>query len=661
MTVISEHMKYNDAIKKLKEQFQEERSKSFLACLILTAVVFWVFCRALSYDFLAYDDYVYVVDNPHIKDGLTKEAVKWAFTSTYANFWHPVTWFSYMLDVEIFGTASFGFHFTNIILHYFNCLLLFAVLCRMTRALWPCLAVGLLFGIHPLHVESVAWVSERKDVLSFFFMMLAVGAYAAYVKAPSWWRYGAVTLFFILGLMAKPMLVTLPFVFLLLDYWPLNRTKLNPCETTKVLDFLSLVKEKAPLFVLAIGFSILAMVAQEKDSALASVGEFDFALRIKNALVSYFLYLKNTVFPSQLSIFYPYPETVSLWAAAGSAAFILIVCMGVLYFHRCCPWLVTGWFWYLGTLVPVIGMVQVGDFSMADRFTYIPLVGIFIMFAWTAQKAWTGRPALRKWITIFFVIAVFGFGATAYRQAGYFKNSLTLFEHAVSVNPDNWLALNNLGITYNEMGKPQEAIECFQKALLKKPVFVEALNNLAGTLVKTERMQEALAYYYKAIEVMPEFSGTYYNLAVALETSDRLKEAKENYEIALRINPKNAEALNNLGVLQDRSGRTDEGIKNIKKALEIKPGYAEANYNIGNLLLKQSMLDEAVYYYRMAIRIRPDYAEAYNNLGVALSYMDRQKEAEKFFEAALRIKPDYIDAQNNLKNTLLVTGNVVSH
>jgi protein O-mannosyl-transferase len=645
----------------LRKQFEEERSKIFLACLLLTVAVLWVFYRAVSYDFLAYDDYIYVVDNPHIKDGLTIEAVKWAFTTTYANFWHPVTWFSYMLDVDVFGTAPFGFHFTNIVLHYLNTLLLFAVLYRMTRALWPCLAVALLFGIHPLHVESVAWVSERKDVLSTFFMVLAMGAYTAYAKTPSWRRYGVVTLFFILGLMAKPMLVTLPFVFLLLDYWPLNRTKLNPSETTKALDFLSLVKEKIPLFVLAFGFSILAMVAQKKGSALASVGEIDFALRIKNALVSYFLYLKNTVFPSQLSIFYPYPETISLWAAVGSAALILIVCMGVLYFHRCCPWLVTGWFWYLGTLVPVIGMVRVGDFSMADRFTYIPLVGIFIMLAWTAQKAWTDRPELKKWIIIFFVITVFGLGAAAYRQTGYFKNSRTLFEQAVLVNPGNWLALNNLGITYNKMEKPQEAIECFKKALLKKPVFVEALNNLAGTLVKTGHMEEALAYYCKAIEVMPGFSGTYYNLAVALESSGQLKEAEKNYEMALRINPRNAEALNNLGVLQERSGRTGEGTKNIKKALEIKPGYAEAHYNMGNLLLKQSMLGRAAYHYNKAIRIRPDYAEAYNNLGVVLFNMNRQKEAEKFFEAALRIEPDYIDAQNNLKNTLIVTGDIANH
>ena len=645
----------------LRKPFQEKRPKIFLACLILTAEVFWVFGRAVSYDFLAYDDYIYVVDNPHIKDGLTIEAVKWAFTTTYANFWHPVTWFSYMLDVDIFGTAPFGFHFTNIILHYLNSLLLFAVLYRMTRALWPCLAVALLFGIHPLHVESVAWVSERKDVLSAFFMILAMGAYAAYVRTPSWVRYGAVTFFFILGLMAKPMLVTLPFVFLLLDYWPLNRTKLNPCETTEALPFLFLVKEKLPFLALAVGFSILTVVAQKKGGALASVDEIDFALRIKNASVSYFLYLKNTVFPSNLSIFYPYPETVSPWFAGGTAAFILIVSMGILYIHRGFPWLVTGWFWYLGTLIPVIGLVQVGDFSMADRFTYIPLVGIFIMCSWSAQKVWADRPALRKWIVPFSVITVFILGAAAYRQVGHFKNSRALFGQAVLVNPDNWLALHNLGITYNQMEKPQEAIECFKKALLKKPVFVEALNNLAGTLVKTGRTQEALVYYYKAIEVMPGFSGTYYNLAVALETSDRLEEAKENYEMALRINPKDAEALNNLGVLQDRSGRTKEGMKNIKKALEIKPGYAEAHYNIGNLLLKQSMFDKAVYYYRSAIRIRPDYAEAYNNLGVALFYMNRQKEAKKFFEAALRIKPDYIDAQNNLKKTFAVKGNVANH
>jgi len=642
----------------LKKQFKEERARIFLVCMVLTAGVFWVFGRAVSYDFLTYDDYVYIVDNPHIKDGLTAEAVRWAFTSAYANFWHPVTWLSYILDVEIFGIEPIGFHFTNIILHYLNCLSLFAVLYYMTGALGPCLAVGLLFGIHPLHVESVAWVSERKDVLSAFFMILAMGAYAAYTKAPSFRRYAAVTLLFVLGLMSKPMVVTLPFVFLLLDYWPLKRTKLTYRESPRALGFWSLIKEKIPFFVLAFVFSIVAVVAQKEGGALASVSEIDFALRIKNAFVSYLLYLKNTIFPSKLSIFYPYAETLSMWPAVGAAVFILVVCMLVLTFRRSCPWLLTGWFWYLGTLVPVIGIVQVGDFSMADRFTYIPLVGIFIMLVLTAQKAGTYRPALKKWIILFFVGAVFGLGTVAYRQVGYFKNSLALFEHAVSVNPENWLALNNLGVTYNRLGNPQKAVECFQKALVSKPVFIEALNNLAGTLVKTGHMKEALCYYYRAIEDMPGFSGTYYNLAVALAALGQYTEAEESYKKALEINPRDAEALNNLGVLQDRLQRTGEGMKHIERALEIDPYYAEAHYNMGNLLLKQSILEKAAYHYGHAIRIRADYVEAYNNLGVVRFNMNRQKEAIALFEAALRIKPDYSDAQNNLKKALAVVGDV---
>jgi len=632
-----------------KEQFRKKRFCVFFACFILTVGIFSVFGQAVNYDFLAYDDYAFVANNPHIKEGLTKESLKWAFTSTHACFWKPVTWLSYLLDIEIFGTSPFGFHFTNIILHYFNTLLLFAVLYFMTGALWPCVAVGLLFGIHPLHVESVAWVSERKDVLSTFFMMLAVGAYGAYVKIPSWRRYGAVTLFFILGLMAKPMLVTLPFIFLLLDYWPLNRTRLNPCETSQTLHLSTLIKEKIPFFVLAIGFCILTAVAQQKCGALASVGDIGFELRIKNALVSYFLYLKNTVFPSQLSIFYPYPDTIPLWAAGGAAIFILLVSIGILCFHRNCPWLVTGWFWYLGTLIPVIGLVQSGDFSMADRFTYIPLVGIFIMFSWTAQKVWTGRPALKKWIILFFGVAILVLGAVGYRQAEYFKNSLTLFERAVSVNPDNWLALNNLGITYNEMGKHREGIQCFQKALAIKPVFVEALNNLAGTFVKTGRIEEGLGYYRRAIELMPNFSGTYYNLAVALEASGRLKNAEDSYKKVLKMNPQNAEALNNLGVIQGRLQRTGEGMKNIKKALEINPNYAEAHYNMGNLFLNRSMPNKAVYHYAKAIRIRPEYAEAYNNFGVALFSMNRLMDSIRIFESALKIRPDYPNAQANLE------------
>jgi len=636
----------------LGNQFQEERTRIFLVCLILTAGVFWVFGQTPSYDFLAYDDYVYIADNPHIQQGLTSEAIRWAFTSTYANFWHPATWLSYLLDVDVFGLEPFGFHFTNIILHYLNCLFLFTVLYYMTGALGPCLAVGLLFGIHPLHVESVAWVSERKDVLSSFFMILAMGAYAAYVKRPTWGRYAAVGLFFILGLMSKPMVVTLPFLFLLLDYWPLDRMNLMSRDSLGSPGFWRLVKEKMPFLGLALVFSVLAVVAQKKGGALASAGEIDFALRVKNALVSYVLYLKSTFFPLKLSIFYPYPEAISTGPAVGAAVFILIVCTVVLYFRRSCPWLVTGWFWYLGTLVPVIGLVQVGDFAMADRFTYIPLVGIFIMLAWTARKTLAGRPVLKKWSSVLFAIIVVALGAAAHRQTAYFKNSITLFEHAVAVNPDNWLALNNLGVTYNKLGKPEKAVESFQKALVKKPGFIESLNNLAGTLVKMGHIEEALGYYYKAIEVMPGFSGTYYNLAVALAASGRYREAEENYRKALEINPRDAESLNNLGVLQERLQRNGEGMKHIQKALEINPEYAEAHYNMGNLLFKQSMLERAAYHYGRAIRIRPDYAEAYNNLGVVLFNMNRQEEAVEHFKTALRIKPGYIDARNNLEKTL---------
>lgn len=621
-----------------------------MICLILMACVLGVFGRTVTYNFVAYDDYVYVVDNPHIQEGLNKKSLKWAFTSTYANFWHPVTWLSYILDVELFGTGPAGFHLSNIFWHYVNTLLLFAVFYRMTHALWPCLTVALLFGIHPLHVESVAWVSEKKDLVSTFFMMLAMGAYGAYAKNQTRWRYGAVTVLFAIGLMAKPMIVTLPFVFLLLDYWPLKRNRANGHESTQILHAWRLVKEKIPFFFLAAVFSVVAVVAQQKGGTLASTGEINFLFRIKNAWVSYFCYLKNTVYPSELSIFYPYPSAIPLWTAGAAAFFVLTMTMTVLYFRRNCPWLVTGWFWYLGTLVPVIGLVQVGDFSMADRFSYIPLIGIFIMFAWTAQNVGDRRPRLRKWLVLFLSVAIFVLGVAGYRHAGHFRDSLTLFRHAIRMDPNNWLALNNLGVTYNEMGQHEKAIQCFQDALRIKPVFIEALNNLAGVFVKTGRMDEGLACYGRAIELMPDFPGTYYNLAVALDASGRLGDAERNYEKALKMDPLNTAALNNLGVIQDRLRRTEEGIHNIQKALEIDPNYAEAHYNMGNLFLRKSMPDGAVYHYTRAIKIKPDYAEAYNNFGVAMLSMDRVTAAIRLFQSALKIRSDYPDARANLKN-----------
>jgi tetratricopeptide (TPR) repeat protein len=512
--------------------------------LVLTVSALLVFWQVRNFNFVNYDDGIYVSENPHVLNGLTVDNVIWAFTTGYANFWHPLTWLSYMLDGQLFGSNPAGYHFTNLFLHIANTLLLFLVLKQMTNALWQSAFVAALFALHPLHVESVAWVSERKDVLSAFFWILTIAAYYSYIKRPGVLRYLLTLFVFALGLMSKPMLVTLPFVLLLLDYWPLDRiSRLQ----WKIL--YNLVVEKIPFMALAAVFSVMAFFAQQSGGALTKFTELSLKFRIYNALISYLEYIEKLFYPGHLAPFYPHPyANVSVLYAVISAAVLLAVTILVIRFAKLHRYLVTGWFWYLGTLVPVIGIIQVGDFAMADRYTYITLTGLFIIIAWLLPELLKKLPHRKIALGFSMVIVLTTLGISAHRQTSFWKDSFTLFSHAIEVTQNNWIAYYNLGAAYDKLGRHTEAIEDFSQAVRSKPNFEEAYNNLGVAFAGLGRWPEAIDAYNQAIKIKPDFAEAYTNLGVAYSALGRWQMAIDAFKQAIRISPNFEDAHYKLGV-----------------------------------------------------------------------------------------------------------------
>jgi len=466
-----------------------------LALAILTVVTFW---SLKDCGFINFDDDHYVYENAYVQSGLNWNSIGKAFSSELvkkSGHWHPVTWLSLMLDYQIFGLNPHGYHLTNLLFHVMNTILLFLIFRRMTKTLWPSAFVAALFAIHPLHVESVAWIAERKDVLSTFFWMLTMGAYSYYVEHPGFRRYFLVLLFFILGLMAKPMPVTLPFVLLLLDYWPLQRfQEIKPDYEvqTEVLKSLTsdkqkkhaviypLLWEKVPLFALAILSSIVTYVGAQKIGTVLSIETLPPVVRIGNALISYIAYIGKMIWPSNLAVFYPYPKLLVPWQVLGSVLLLIAITVAVFRMVKRSPYLATGWLWYIGTLVPVIGIVQAGAQAMADRYTYIPLTGLFIMVAWGVPdllKKWNHRKEI---LFISSALSILCFSIITWTQVGYWQNSIILFDHTLKVTDYNWLIYNNRGVAYNSLGNYRQAIEDYSRAIeinriMQKPILTGEL------------------------------------------------------------------------------------------------------------------------------------------------------------------------------------------
>jgi tetratricopeptide (TPR) repeat protein len=625
--------------------------------LVLIAVILAVFWQVRNHEFIKFDDDEYVTNNPHVKSGLTLSGAIWAFVAMHSNNWHPLTWLSHMLDCELYGLNPGGHHLTNLLIHIVNTLLLFLVLKRMTGARWRSSFVAALFALHPLHVESVAWVAERKDVLSTFFWMLTMETYLRYVNYPRFHRYLLVLLCFTMGLMSKPMLVTLPFVLLLLDYWPLGRFRFgqlrSDCNvsTQKSLNLsdqrssaLHLVLEKTPFFVLSAVASILTFVAQQSGGTVKSLKFFPLETRIANALVSYVTYIGKMVWPSRLGFFYPYPDRVPIWQITGAA--LLLVCVSVLVIHASHrrPYLGMGWLWYLGTLVPVIGLVQVGLQAMADRYTYVPLIGLFIMIAWGIPdilKGWRHRK------TVFAVSAGLLLSVLAivtWAQVQCWQNSIRLYKHTLKVTSKNSLIHYDLGVVMLRQGRYSDAITHLSESLRIEPDDAEAHNNLGIALVRQGKIQEAMVHYAEALRIKPDDAGTHNNLGVALARQGKIQEAMVHYAEALRIKPDFAEAYGNIGNSLAQQGRIEEAIAHYNKCLQINPDFPDIHRNLGICLGERGRIEEAIAHYKEALRIKPNFADAHYSLALAYLMIGNRGAAMEEYEVLKKIHPDLANA-----------------
>ncbi|MCJ7538111.1 MAG: tetratricopeptide repeat protein [Desulfobacterales bacterium] len=558
---------------------------SFLVCLLLVLINLAAYWQVKNHEFIDYDDIFYVVENQHVRSGLNQRTLVWAFKSTELANWHPLTWVSHLLDVRLYGLQPGPHHLTNLLLHILNTILLFLILMQMTGAIWRSAFVAALFALHPLHVESVAQVAGRKDVLSTFFGFLALLSYVWYVRKPGSIRYLMVFLFFVMGLMSKPMLVTLPFVLLLLDYWPLERMQTVGTYNTDAdighkQSFFQLFWEKIPLFVLAAASCVATYIFQNQGGAIGSLTVYPFEVRAANVLVSYIRYIVKMFWPTHLAFFYPHPGMWPFWKSAG--AFLLLFGASILLIRTAKerPYLIVGWLWYLGMLFPVIGVVQLGSQAMADRYTYVPLIGLFIMTAWGAfdlSKGWHYQKMALTGASVFILSAL---TVATWVQAGYWQNSLKLFAHSIAVTTGNLMAHNNMGIALEKKGQTEKAIQ----------------------------------HYQKALQIDPGFAHTYNNLGNALFSLGKTREAETHYFEALRLDPMHANAHYNLGNIFQAQGRLDVAIDYYLKALQIDPFFAKAHNNLGGALIKQGRTMEAMRHFYEALKIRPDYTDAFNNL-----------------------------------------------
>jgi len=559
-----------------------------IICVFLVLATLTVYGQTRTHDFIGYDDDKYVTENAYVSHGLSEESVIWAFRSTRASNWHPVTWLSHMLDVELFGMRPGGHHMTSVFFHLINSLLIFFLFRRMTGQVWRSGVVAILFAIHPLHVESVAWASERKDVLSTFLGLLAVWSYVRYIQQPRIVRYFGVIVFFTLGLMAKPMLVTLPFVLLLLDYWPLKRINFSQTRDGKVelnhrFALLRLVYEKIPLFVLAGLSCAVTVLVQSKGEALGLLDVQPMMMRVANAVVSYVKYLQKLIWPHDLAILYPYPEVITAWQIFGASAVLGSITFLTIRYRKRLPWLFVGWFWYVVTLVPVIGLVQVGVQAMADRYTYIPLVGLFVILSWgTAQLMDNWR---YKKITLPVASAVLCFllVASAKAQVSYWKNSFTLFEQALRVTNGNYVIHNNLGFELALLGQKDKAIKHYNETLRINPNFEVAHINLGSVLFSQGKVEESFAYYREVLTAKPDFAGVHYNFGILLLKTRRIDEAVDHFHEALLIKPDFAEVYNSLGAALVSKGEIKEAMVNFRQAIRIKPDLVVAKTNLKNV------------------------------------------------------------------------------
>ncbi len=633
-----------------------DHKKRWSAPLLIELALFFatlaVYAEVRHFDFINYDDPVYVSHNPHVREGLSLAGLRWALTSGEGANWFPTTRLSHLLDAQLFGMQSGWHHLVNVLIHAFSTLLLFAFLQRATRARWPSVLVAFLFALHPLHVESVAWVAERKDVLCTFFWMLSLWAYVRYAERPETARYLAVLAAFCLGLMSKPMIVTLPAQLLLLDAWPLGRNRTR--------NWKQLLREKTPFFALSAAAAIATYVVQRSGGAVRTFSAIPIGLRIENALVSYIVYISKLFWPAGLAVFYPYPSDSQAWQAFAAAIALAGISAAVLHWFARFPYLAVGWFWYLVTLLPVIGIVQVGGQARADRYMHVPMIGLTIMLAWGAKDLLAIRPRLKPVMIAAGTLVCIACAVLTWFETQYWRDSESLFQHAVDVTERNDVAQHNLGNALLEVpGRLPDAVAHLQAALQINPESAGAHTDLGNALSKMPgRLPDAIAEYRTALRIDGDLPIPHSNLGSALlEVPGGVPEAIAECEKAVRLDPDFADAHDHLGSALAKAGRLPEAVAQFETALSLAPDSAGIHNRLGMALAAiPGRMPDAIAEYRQALRLKPDDQEAQNNLGTALqSDPAHLPDAIAQYEAVLRRDPDSADTQYNLALALAKT------
>lgn len=615
---------------------------------VMTLAAYW---PVRGHDFLDYDDDLYVTANRHVRQGLTWDNVSWAFRAGHAKNWHPVAWISHMADVELFGMEAGAHHWINVAFHVLNVLLLFYFLRKTTGFMWRSAFVAAFFALHPLHVESVAWIAERKDLLCAFFWILTMIAYAEYARRPGLRRYGAVVAFFILALMSKPMAVTLPFALILVDLWPLQRFSFQ--DPGRGFSW-RLLREKVPLMGLSAASCLITYLVQESGGAVGTLGAYPLGGRFANALVSYVRYMAKMFMPADLTVFYPYSEQISAWQTAGAAIFLIAITLSAALSIKRRPWFASGWFWYLGTLVPVIGLVQIGLQSHADRYTYIPLIGLFVIPVWAVSEFSKNRPFLRNLSFAAGLAAVALLGFSSYCQTAYWKDTRTLFTRALAVTENNFVAHNALGLIEARKGNRAEAAAHYQQSLKAKPDYASAHNNLGLVLAEQGMTEQAVFHFNEVVRNDSKFSRAHNNLGAALMRQNKIDEAMVQFRRAIDMDPEFPEAHNNLGNALVKKGKIYEAIENYRRAVKIEPSLVMSHYNLGNALAAAGDLGGALGAYFETLRLDPDFTRVHNNLGTVLARKGDFEGAVKHFQLAVQYFPKDASARKNLEKALKI-------
>ena len=605
---------------------------------ILAAATIAVYAQVVHHDFVNWDDPEYVVQNPVVSKGLSLEGVAWAFANRHGATWHPITSLSHMLDCQLYGLWPGGHHLTSVLLHVGATLLLLGMLCALTGEPAPSAFVAGAFALHPLRAESVAWVSERKDVLAAVLWMSTMWLYARWATRPSPRRYGALVVTFMLALMAKPMVVTLPLVLLLIDAWPLGRR----------VSLRQRIVEKLPLLALAGASSLVTFVTQQRAGGVASLAKVSVADRLANATVAYAWYVEKTVWPSDLAVFYPLRLPIPLWKVALSGLFVACVTAVAWRARRTRPWVFVGWLWYLVALLPVLGLVRVGEQAVADRYSYIPGVGLSLMVAWSGLELVRRRPAMQPVVGTVATVVLVALAAASWVQVGYWRNDVTLYEHALAVTEDNYVAHTNLGTALLAQNRVPEALQHYQEALRIDPKSAQAHENLGVALAASGDAVAALVAFQRALELDDRDAGTHVRAADVLAGEGRLAEAVAHYRAAAALEPASALVHSNLGFLLAAQGNLDEAVDHYAAALREDPNLAPAHNNLGLALESLGRRDEALRHYSRAVELAPADLQNRLNHARALARSGRRGDAIGELREVLRRQPDWPPAEQDL-------------